>query len=152
MGTFPSRVAQETHPSPPRAAGTEKSHHFFGLCGGSACGVGGRAEWALSRERHLSESRPGWELWQKGHSEAEERPRKESGRSVEGLGRVDGIWCGALPSARPSGKAEPQRRSVRAGAGPRTSAWQVGEDALLRPGSGLALPTPGLPSFRLLPP
>lgn len=29
-----------------------------------------RARRALSRERHLSKSRPGWELWQKGHSEA----------------------------------------------------------------------------------
>lgn len=51
-----------------------------------------------------SASRPGWELWQKGHSEAEERPREggppESGRA----GQIGGVWCGAPPSARALGK------------------------------------------------
>lgn len=48
LGTFP-------HP-PPEQQGTEKSHHFFGLCGGSARGVGRRAERARRalRKRHLS--------------------------------------------------------------------------------------------------
>lgn len=73
LRTFPSKWLRRLTLLPPEQQGTEKSHHFFGLCGGSACGVGGRAERtrrALSRERHLSKSRPGWALWQKGHSEA----------------------------------------------------------------------------------
>lgn len=38
----------------------------------------------LSRKPQLSENRPSWALWQKGHSEAEERPREESGCSADG--------------------------------------------------------------------
>lgn len=53
LGIFPSEWLRRP-PLPPEQQGTEKSHHFFGLCGGSASGVEGRAEWALSGERHLS--------------------------------------------------------------------------------------------------
>lgn len=62
------------------------------------------------RECHLSERRPGWELWQKGHSEAEERPREERGPPPEcrraGTGGRGMVWC-PCPLPGPVGEAEP---------------------------------------------
>lgn len=44
LGTLPLEWLRRPTLLPPGHQGTEKSHHFFGLCGGSACEVGGRAE------------------------------------------------------------------------------------------------------------
>lgn len=139
-------MAQETHPLPPEQQGTEKSHHFFGLCGGSACGMGGRARraWkAPSRECHLSKRRPGWELWQEGHSEAEERPKEEwpPGCTRAGTDGWEMVGRPTLPG--PLGKAKPPGWPARAGAGPRASAWEEGRDAVLQGSGGLTLPLQG---------
>lgn len=101
-GTPPTQGLRRPLPLPPEQQGTEKSHHFFGLCGGSACGAGGRAERALSRESHLSRNWPGWELWQKGHSEAEV-PERRVAKVWKGWHRWMGYGA-APPSARAFGK------------------------------------------------
>lgn len=64
LGTFLSEWLRRLPLLPPEQQGTEKSHHFFGLVAALHVGreEGEQGQEALSREPHLSKSRPGWEL------------------------------------------------------------------------------------------
>lgn len=100
LGTFHPR-AQETHPSPQSSRGQRKAITSLVFVAAQRVGAG--------RECHLSKRRPGWELWQKGHSEAGERPREEWGppRVQKGWhGWVGMVWC-PRPLPGPMGEAEP---------------------------------------------
>ena len=117
------------------------------------------------RECHLSKRRPGWELWQKGHSEAGERPREEWGppRVQKGWHGWAGNGVVPRPTARAHGRGWAPRGLVRAGGAVRTQHPCLGGPAgqgcvcgggverertpgcRLRGGSGLTVPSPGLP-------
>lgn len=150
LGIFPSEWLRRPLP-PSEEQGTEKSHHFFGLCGGSACGVEGRAERALSRECHLSKrDRVG--LAGSSGRKVTVRPRSPqkgewewSQCSAEGDGVVPHSLPGTLGKAKPPEVASKSRRRVP------SQHWEKGEEALLpRQGPGLAYCR--TPTFLLLPP
>ena len=63
-------------------------------------------------------------------------------QSAEGLAQMGGEWC-APHCQGPWERLSPQGWPVRAGAGPRASAWEEGRDALLQGSSGLTLPLQG---------
>lgn len=94
-------MAQETHPPPPRAAGGQRkaitslvfvAAQHVGREGGQKGPLAGAPP---------QQSRPGWELWQKGHSEAKEPPERGVGVVVVQCRR---LWRGAPTSARALGK------------------------------------------------
>lgn len=90
------------------------------------------------QEAPPQQSRPGWELWQKGHSEAKERPRRVAMAQKSLQGRWVGRRCPTSCHIIGKGKA-PRNSLEQAQEGPRT--------LLCHQGRWPDLATPGLPSF-----
>lgn len=105
LGIFPSEWLRRpplSPPAPQSSRGQRKAITSLVFVAAQHVGwEGGQKGPLAGSATSVRESRPGWELWQKGHSEAKEPP--ERGVGVVAVQRIRG-WRSAPPSARALGK------------------------------------------------
>ena len=154
LGTSPSEWLRRPTPSPQSSRGQRKAITSLVFVAAQRVGWEGghRGPWkAPSRECHLSKRRPGWELWQKGHSEAEERRRKSGPPECRRAGTDGwGMVCPTLPG--PLGKAEPPGVASEGRRRTQSQCLGGGQGCSTARKQWLDLAPPGLPSLLLFPP